>query len=113
MGSQERNITEEDVMGVVDLFTKVPVVILKMAVFRNMNVVKKFRSQIENYKDQLSDEEIEKIKKVIEMPVPELQELLARAHAEKGHEQLKILADPKAEQFIRDNLSELKVLLFK
>jgi len=47
------------------------------------------------------------------MPVPELQELLARSHPEKGHEQLKILADPKAEQFIGDNLSELKVLLFK
>ncbi len=113
MESQERNITEEDVMGVVDVFTKVPVVILKMMVSRNMNVVKKFESQIESYNDKLSDEDTEKIKKVLKMPVPELQELLGKAYTETGHKQLKILADPKAEQFIGDNLRELELLLFK
>lgn len=113
MESQERDITEEDVMGVVDVFTKVPVVILKMAVSKNMNVVKKFESQIEDYKGQLSSEDTEKIKKVMEMPVPELQEILNKAYTETGHKQLKILADPKAEPFITDNFRELKILLFK
>ncbi|HEX3013375.1 MAG TPA: hypothetical protein VHO92_03760 [Methanobacterium sp.] len=113
MESHEENITEEDVMGVVDVFTRVPVVILKMVVSKNMNVVKKFESQIENYKDQLSEEDTEKIKKVMEMPVPELQEILSKAYAKTGHKQLKVLADPKAEPFITDNFRELKILLFK
>ena len=109
----ERDITEDDVMGVVELFTKVPVVLLKMAVYKNMNVVDKFESQIKNYGDQLSPEDTERIKKVVKMPVPELQELLKKAYAETGHKQLKILADPKAEQFIGDNLRELEKTLFK
>ncbi len=112
MESQEKNITEEDVMGVVGVFTKVPVLMLKMAVSRNMNVVSKFESRIESYKSKLSAEDTEKIKKVMEMPVPELQELLGKAYNKTGHKQLKILADPKAEQFIRDNLRELELLLF-
>lgn len=111
MESQE--INEEDVMGVVDVFTKVPALLLKTMVSRNMNVVKKFESQIENYKSQLSSEDAEKIKKVVEMPVPELQEILIKAYAKTGHKQLKILADPKAEPFIRDNLAELKKKLFE
>lgn len=113
MELHEENITEEDVMGVVDVFTRVPVVILKMVVSKNMNVVKKFESQIEDYKDQLREEDTEKIKKVMEMPVPELQEILSKAYAKTGHKQLKILADPKAEPFITDNFRELKILLFK
>lgn len=113
MELHEENITEEDVMSVVDVFTRVPVVILKMVVSKNMNVVKKFESQIEDYKDQLSEEDTEKIKKVMEMPVPELQEILSKAYAKTGHKQLKILADPKAEPFITDNFRELKILLFK
>ncbi len=112
MESQGKDITEDDVKSVVSLFTKVPAVLLKMAVYKNMNVVRKFESQIKNYKDQLSPEDTEKIKKVIEMPVPELQEMLGQAYDETGYKQLKILADPKAEQFIRDNLRELKSLLF-
>ncbi|MGB9980151.1 hypothetical protein [Methanobacterium sp.] len=113
MEVQEEHVTEKDVMGLMDVFTKVPVVILKMAVSKNMNVVKKFESQIENYKSQLSDEDIAKIKKVIEMPVWRLQEILGNVYAKTGHKQLKILADPKAEQFIKDNLHELEILLFK
>ena len=113
MESQERNITEEDVIGVVNVFTKVPAVVLKMVVSKNMIVVKKFESQIEDYRDQLSSEDTEKIKKVMEMPVPELREILNKAYAETGHKQLKILADPKAEPFITDNFRELKILLFK
>lgn len=106
------NITEEDVMGVVDLFTRVPALLLKMAVFKNMNVVKKFESQIVGYKDQLSDGDMVNIKRVMEMPVPELQEMLSRVHSKTGHKQLEILADPRAEPFIKDNFRELKALLF-
>ena len=111
MELQEENITEKDVMGIMDVFTKVPALVLKMVVSKNMNVVKKFESQIEDYKNQLSSEDSAKIKKVMEMPVPELQEILSKVYAETGHKQLKILADPKAEPFIEKNLQELKKVL--
>lgn len=113
MESQEEvKVTEKDVIDVMDVFTRVPVVALKMVVSKNLNVVKTFESQIEDYRSQLSSEEIEKIEKVMEMPVPELQEILNNAYAETGKKQLKILADPKAELFIARNLQELKKVLF-
>ena len=49
------NITEEDVVGLMDNFTKVPSFILKKMVSRNLNVVKSFESRIEAYKYQLTD----------------------------------------------------------
>jgi hypothetical protein len=72
-----------------------------------------FESQINSYKNQLSDEEIAKINKVIEMPVPQLQRILENVYDETHQKQLKILADPEAELFIAENLQELKIVLFK
>ncbi len=110
--SKEVKITEEDVMGVVDLFTRAPPVLLRIAVKKNLNVVRPFESQIEGYKSQMSGENRAKIEKVLEMPVPELQEMLDRVYEKTHQEQLKILADPRAEQFIAGNLQELKKVLF-
>ena len=53
-----------------------------------------------------------KIEKVMEMDVPDLQEILRKAYLETGQKQLKILADPHAEEFIAGNLRELKKILF-
>jgi len=113
MGLEEENITEKDVIEVMDVFTKVPVVVLKMVISQNVNVVKTFESQIEDYKSQLSDEDMVKIEKVLEMPVSELQEILSKAYEETGTEQLEILADPDSEQFITENFRELKIKLFE
>lgn len=105
-------ITEKDVVDIVDLFTKIPVFMLKRIVSKNSNVVKMFESQIEDYKIQLSLEDTDKIKKVLEMPIPELQEILRKAYDETHKEQLKILADPEAEPFIAKNFQELKNSIF-
>jgi hypothetical protein len=105
-------ITEKDVMAFMDLFTQVPVILLKGAVSSNMNVVKTFQNQIESYKSRLTSEELEKIKAVIDMPVPEIQKILYNAYEGTGKKQLKILADPEAEKFISGNLKELKKVLF-
>lgn len=110
MGS--RVITEKDVIDMVDLFAKVPAFMLKRVVSKNSNVVKMFESQIEDYKSQLSAEDTYKIKKVLEMPIPELQDVLKKAYEETHKEQLKILADPKAEPFIAKNFLELKNSIF-
>lgn len=108
----EVKITEKDVIEIMDVFTRVPPLILKMVVKGNKNVVKSFESQIKEYKSQLSSEELVKIEKVMSMPVPELQEILGRAYLQTGQKQLKILANPKAEEFIAGNLGELRKILF-
>lgn len=105
-------ITEDDVIELMDLFSAIPVVLLKGAISSNMNAVKTFKNQIESYRTQLTPLEMEKVKAVTEMSVPEIQKILYNAYGKTGKKQLKILADPKAEKFISHNLSELKLLLF-
>lgn len=105
-------ITENDVMEIMDVFTRVPPLILKMVVKGNKNVVKSFESQIKEYENQLDSKEMAKIEKVLEMDVPDLQEILRKAYLETGQQQLKILADPHSEEFITRNLNELKTTLF-
>jgi hypothetical protein len=105
-------ITKNDVMGIMDVFTRVPPLILKMVVKGNKNVVKSFETQIKEYQKQLDSSDMVKIEKVLEMDVPDLQEILKKAYLETGQKQLKILADPHAEEFISGNLRELKKILF-
>ncbi len=112
MNSKNIEITENDVLEALDQLIKVPAIILKSVVSTNTNVVKTFQSQIEDYKSQLSSDNLAKIRKIIEMPVPELQQILNKAYQDTGKEQLKILADPKATPFISKNLQELKKTLF-
>ena len=106
------NITEEDVVGLMDNFTKVPSFILKKMVSRNLNVVKSFESQIEAHKYQLTDIELLKIEKVMNMPIPELQIILYNVYLSTNKKQLEILADSNAKPFIEKNLNELEKVLF-
>lgn len=106
------SVTERDVFELMDLFTRVPVILLKGAIKGNMNAVKRFEDQIISYKSRLTPEEMEKIKVVTEMPVTELQDILYGAYQKTGKKQLKVLADPKAQKFIEMNLNELKMVLF-
>lgn len=106
------NITEDDVIGLLDSFTKVPSIILKRMVSNNVNVVKSFAGNIENYKGRLSDDDLLKIEKVLSMPVPELQVLLNNAYKSTHKKQLKILADSDATPFIEKNLNQLEKMLF-
>ena len=110
---EDIKITEDDVIDLLDIFTKVPSLILKGVVARKSNVVKSFESQILEYKAKLSREEISKIKVVLETPVSELREILHRSYKKTGKKQLKILSEPKAEPFIEKNLNALEKILFK
>jgi hypothetical protein len=110
---EDVNITENDVMEVMDQFTKVPNLILKRMVSRNVNLVKKFENQILDHKSQLLDHELLKIRKIIEMEVPELQEILINVYKNTNKKQLKTLADPKAQPFIETNLNYLDIIYFK
>jgi hypothetical protein len=110
--SLELEINEDDLRGLLSMFERVPPFLLKIAVSRNMNAVKSFESQIEDYKSQLTDEDRLKIRKIIEMPIPELQKLLNKVYLKTNYEQFKILSNAKAKSFLALNLQELKVVLF-
>ena len=108
----QTEIIEHDVLQFMDQFTKAPPLLLKIVVSGNSNVVTSFHGQIEEYKNNLTPEELLKIQKVMEMPTEELQEILNRAYSQTHQEQLKILADRKAKPFIEKNLRELEKILF-
>ena len=63
---EDINITEDDVIGLLDIFTRVPSLILKGVVAGKSNVVQKFEGQVLEYKAKLSEEEISKILKATE-----------------------------------------------
>ncbi len=77
-----------------------------------MNAVESFKDQIKEYKNQLTEEDKDKIRRISDMPIPELQNLLNECYLTTKLEQFKILADPEAEQFLTLNLQELKKVLF-
>lgn len=110
---EDIKITEEDVIDLLHVFTKVPSLILKGVVARRSNVVKSFEGQILEYKEQLSDYELAKVKAVLEMPTSELREILRRSYEKTGKKQLKILSEEKAEPFIEKNLAALEKILFE
>jgi len=112
MELEDEKITKKDVMEIMDVFTRVPPIALKMVVNRNNNVVKSFESAIKDHFNNLTEEQIVKVKKVLDMPVQELQVILNEVYLETGQKQLKILSDPKSRDFIEGNLKELKKLLF-
>lgn len=105
-------ITEEDVMNSLNQFTRVPPFLLKIYINHRSNLVRSFRSQIETQQNQLSDQDLAKIKKLLQMPVGELQDIMNKAYEETGKRQLQMLGDPRAKPFIEDNLKELEKILF-
>jgi len=109
---EEITITEDDVIDVLDIFTRVPYLMLRGVVKTNKNVVKTFENKINTYNQGLSDYERKKIRVVCDMPVSELQIILGKAYDQTNKKQLKLLADPKAQNFIENNMNELKIILF-
>jgi hypothetical protein len=110
--TDDLEITHKDVIEMMDLFTRVPPLLLKLVIKRNSNVVRSFQDRIEDYKTTLSAEELNKIRIITLMPVEELQKILNNVYQENQQVQLKILADPKAQPFITKNLQELKKVIF-
>ncbi|MCE5214864.1 MAG: hypothetical protein LLF83_09120 [Methanobacterium sp.] len=110
--SEGLEITHKDVIEMLDLFTRVPPLLLKIVIKRNSNLVGSFQDRIEDYKNTLSPEDIQKIKIITNMPIEELQEILNDAYQETQQVQLKILSDPKAQPFITQNMHELEKIIF-
>lgn len=106
-------IKEEDVSKLLRMLERLPPFVINAYVSKNINAVEEFQDKIETYKDELTDVDWLNIRKILEMPVLELQNLLNKLYLETKMEQFKILADSEAESFLTLNIKELKRVLFK
>jgi hypothetical protein len=108
----EIEVEGKDIRGLIDLLEKFPPFVINSYVSENINGVKEFEEQIKEQTSHLTEEDLSKIRKVMEMPVPELQNLLNDLYLRTKLEQFKTLGEPKAEPLIALNLKELKKILF-
>jgi ABC-type multidrug transport system fused ATPase/permease subunit len=105
-------VNEKDIYKILRTIEQIHPSVVNKYVSLDINVVEEFDDRIEIYKKELSDEELSKIKKIIEPPIEELQVILGKLYLETGMEQFKILAEPEAKPLIELNLQELKKILF-
>ena len=89
-----------------------PTFVINDYVSKNINGVEAYEDGIKEYTTKLTDNDRSDIRRIIDKPVPELQNVLNELYLETELEQFKILADPKAEHLITINLEELKGILF-
>jgi len=111
--SLDLEIKEEDVKKVINTVQRIPPFLINVYVDKDMNAVESFKDQISKYKSQLTDEDKIIIRRILEMPIPELQNLLNKSYLKTNLEQFKILAEPKSEAFLTLNLKELKKILIE
>lgn len=111
-GKLELGISEKDIAGLLKLLEQFPPFVVNSYISKNINVVEEFETQIKEKTAHLTDENLQKVRKIIEMPTSELQKILNELYLITNMEQLKILAEPRAEPLIELNLEELKKILF-
>lgn len=94
------------------LLEKFPPFVINSYISKEINAVNEFEAAIKENTKQLTDEDLLKVKKIIEMPLSNLQNILNDLYLITNMEQLKILSEPRAEPLIELNLKELKKVLF-
>jgi len=110
--SLELEIKEADIWKILRIVEQLPPYVIDRYVSMNINAVKEYESQIEDYKNKMTEDDLLKIKRIIEMPIPELQNLLDKLYLKTNLIQFKKLGDPKAQKLLTLNLQELKKILF-
>lgn len=108
----ELGIKGEDIAGLLKLLARFPPFVVNLYVSKNINAVEEFEIQIKEHTAHLTDEDLLKIRKIMEMSIPELQNLFNEIYLITNLEQIEILAESKAEPLIELNLKELKKILF-
>ena len=101
-------ITYDDVVDYNYLFTFSPSFLLERMAKKNSNLVKKFKSTIQSYMDNLTDIQCVKLNVILDSDVSELQAIMQEAYEKTNKKQYRILANPNYSQFIELNLNELK-----
>lgn len=105
-------IKEKDIWKLLRTIEQLPPYVVEKYVILNINAVEEYENGIKDYKKKLTDDDLLKIRKIIETPTHEIQDLLNELYLETKLEQFKILADPKAEPLIALNIRELNRVLF-
>ena len=109
--NMDDEITYEDVMEYEKLFVMAPSFLLERFAKRNSNVVSKFKSQIQSHLNNLNSDQRNKLDIILKTPTSELQEIMNEAYIKTNIKQYKILANPKYEDFIENNLDEIRKLI--
>lgn len=105
-------IEGKDIEVLLKLLGKFPPFVVNSYISKEINAVKEFEDAIKENTAQLTDGDLLKVRKIIEMPVPELQIILSELYEITNMEQLKILSESRAEPLIELNIIELKKILF-
>ncbi len=106
------SVEEKVVWKILNTLDQLPPFVVNKYVSLNINAVEEFEDKIKERKSKLSDEDLLKIRKILEAPVEELQDVLNELYQVTNMEQFKIMSDPKAKQLIDLNVRELKRVLF-
>ncbi|MDO5823133.1 hypothetical protein [Methanobrevibacter sp.] len=104
-------ITCNDVIEYNKLFLLAPPFLLERVAKKNSNLVAKFKSTIQSYIVNLTDDEKNKLNVVLSCEVCDLQEILYETYLKTNIKQYKILSNPNHREFIELNLDELKKLI--
>jgi hypothetical protein len=105
-------IKKNDMWKILRAVEQMPPFVVNQYISMDINASKEFEDQIKDYKSKIGDEDLLKIRKIIETPVGELQKVSEKLYTETKLEHFKILAQPEAEPLITINLQELKKILF-
>ena len=111
MAVDNDKITYEDIKKYEFIFSKAPTMVLKVMIKTTADVVAKFKTKILLVASGLNDNQKSLIKKVFNMNVDEIQQLMDEAYKKSNIKQYKILADKNSKKFIEKNLDELKKLI--
>jgi hypothetical protein len=111
ISNEKIKISYEDIEPYESLLAKAPAFALKGMIKRETNVVSKFKSQVVSRLPALTPENEAKLDAILNTPESELQEFMKEAYQKSGKKQYKLLADPKAENFIRKNLEEVRKIM--
>ncbi len=104
-------ITYDDVMEYDYLFTIAPAFVFKMMANTNSNLVSKFRSTVQYYMGELTEDQRCKLDIILSSDVDDLQAIMDESYRKTNKEQYKILADPNNREFIEKNLAELRAMI--
>ena len=107
----EIQLTYEDVKEYEKMFTLTPPFLLERFAKKNTNLVSKFRSKVESFLGNLSENKKQKLEIVLGSDIDDLQAVMAEAHEKSGKKQYKILANPKYKEFIELNLNEVRKIV--
>jgi len=105
-------IQSKDIGRLLKLLENFPPFVINSYISKDINAVKEFEGAIRENTKQLTDEDLLKIRKIIDMSVPDIQNILNELYVITNMEQFKILSKPKAEHLIELNLNELRRILF-